>query len=451
MTTALHTDRYEFTMASAARRDGIADADAVFEVFTRALPAGRRYGVVAGMPRVIDAIMNFTFDDTTLAWLVDSGSITVVDAERLATWHFTGDIWGYPEGDVYFPHSPILGVRAPFGDATLFETVVLSILNHDSAVAAAGARMVTAARATHHSVRLAEFGARRTDPEAAVAAARAAYLVGFDATATLEAGRRHGIPTVGTAAHSFTLAHADELAAFGAQLDAFGIDTTLLVDTFDIPTGIANAVRAAQAHGAPGPGAIRIDSGDLLVVTRAARLQLDALGATDTTILVSGDMDEYRIADLVGHDAPVDAYGIGARLVTGSGYPAAGFVYKLVAIERDGHMVPVAKVCENKMSTGGVKRTGRATDDDGRLVAETFEVLDGPPSQIDPSRMGHQIPYVIAGEPTDAARDDLVRARARHAAAMASLPGPARGIAPGEPLLIASRAPDEGALALTGA
>lgn len=446
MTTALFTDRYEYTMASAAHRSGVADATAVFEVFCRELPAGRRYGIVAGIPRVIDAIRNFGFDDDTLAWLVDSGSITTEVARHLDGWRFTGDVWGYPEGDVYFPHAPILGVRAPFADATLFETVVLSILNHDSAVAAAGARMVCAARVADHPVTLAEFGARRTHEAAAVAAARAAYVVGFDATATLEAGRRYGIPTVGTAAHSFTLAHDCEVDAFGAQFDTYGTATTLLVDTYDIAAGIDAAVEAARRRGATGPGAIRIDSGDLLEVTVAARRQLDALGATDTTILVSGDMDEYRIADLVLHDAPVDAYGIGARLVTGSGYPAAGFVYKLVAIERAGRMEPVAKVSENKRSRGGIKAVRRHFDNDGVLRAETFDVLEGRSATIDPTVGGHQIPYVIGGEYTDDATDDLDAARSRCAAALDTLPTSARATTPGEPHLVATEAPGEHAL-----
>lgn len=447
MTTALYTDRYEYTMASAARGSDVAEATAVFEVFCRHLPEGRRYGVVAGMPRVIDAVRNFCFDDATLAWLIDSGSVTPAQAAHLENWRFTGDVWGYPEGDVYFPHSPILGVRGTFADATLFETVTLSILNHDAAVAAAAARMVTAARAASHPVALAEFGARRTHEEAAVAAARAAYVAGFDATATLEAGRRHGIPTVGTAAHSFMLAHRNELEAFGAQLDTYGIDTTVLIDTYDIPDGIDTAVEAARARGAAGPGAIRIDSGDMPEVTFAARRRLDELGATDTTILVSGDMDEYRIADLVAHDAPVDAYGVGSRLVTGSGHPAAGFVYKLVAIERDGRMHPVAKNSENKASRGGIKRARRNHDDDGLLVGETFEILDAEVGANNPVDGGHHIPYVVHGEFTDAAHDDLDAARARCAAALASLGDQARRIEDGDPHLVATENPSEPAMA----
>ncbi len=447
MTTALFTDRYEYTMASAARASGVADATAVFEVFCRELPAGRRYGIVAGIPRVIEAIRDYRFDDATLAWLVDSGAVTLDAARSLEDWRFTGDVWGYPEGDVYFPNSPVLGIRGTFADATLFETVVLSILNHDAAVAAAGARMVLAAHEADRPVTLAEFGARRTHEEAAVAASRAAYLVGFDATATLEAGRRHGIPTVGTAAHSFTLAHEHEVEAFGAQLDTYGMHTTLLVDTYDIGAGIDAAVDAARARGGAGPGAIRIDSGDLVEVTAAARARLDDLGATDTKILVSGDMDEYRITDLVLHDAPVDAYGIGARLVTGSGYPAAGFVYKLVAIERAGRMEPVAKVSENKASRGGVKRALRRFDADGTLTGEHYEVLSGAPGHNVATDGGHQIDYIVAGEHTDAAADDLDTARQRCRATLQTLPRSARRIAPGEPHLVATEIPSRPAMA----
>lgn len=443
MTTALYTDRYEYTMASAAHTSGIADATAVFEVFCRRLPAGRRYGIVAGIPRVIEAIRDFRFDDDTLAWLVESGSITTERARHLENWRFTGDVWGYPEGDLYFPHSPILGVRGSFADATLFETLILSILNHDSAVAAAGARMVLAARTADHPVKLAEFGARRTHEAAAVAAARAAYVVGFDATATLEAGRRYGIPTVGTAAHSFTLAHPSELDAFGAQLDTYGMDTTLLVDTYDVPDGIDIAVEAARRRGAAGPGAIRIDSGDLFDVTFAARRRLDELGATGTSILVSGDIDEYKISDLVRHGAPVDAYGIGARLVTGSGHPAAGFVYKLVAIERNGRMQPVAKVSKNKASRGGIKRAHRTISDTGVLTAETFEVLDGATGTNDAVLDGHQVTYVDHGAFTDLAVDDLTATRTRCAGALALLPADAQVVTPGDPYLITTGEPTE--------
>ncbi|MGH3439119.1 MAG: nicotinate phosphoribosyltransferase, partial [Sciscionella sp.] len=251
--TALFTDHYELTMLAGALTDGAAERPCVFELFARRLPDGRRYGVVAGAERLVTALRQFRFGDAELASL--AGVLDGRTLEWLAGYQFSGDIDGYPEGELYFPGSPILTVRAPFGEAVVLETLALSIYNHDSAIASAAARMVSAANGRP----LIEMGSRRTHEEAAVAAARAAYLAGFTATSNLEAGRRHGIPTVGTSAHSFTLLHDSERDAFAAQVGILGSDTTLLVDTYDIHAGITNAVEVAGTA----LGGIRIDSGDL--------------------------------------------------------------------------------------------------------------------------------------------------------------------------------------------
>src|SRR5581483_10557009 len=234
MSTALLTDRYELTMLGAALRDGTADRRCVFEVFARRLPDGRRYGVVAGTGRLIDAIADFTFDADTLADLRAGGIIDDTADEYLADYRFAGDIDGYPEGELHFPYSPVLTVTGTFAEAVVLETLVLSVLNHDSAVAAAAARMVCAAGDRP----LIEMGSRRTHERAAVAAARAAYLAGFTTTSNLAAGSRWGVPTIGTSAHAFTLLYDDEPTAFAAQVDALGADTTLLVDTYDVAEGI---------------------------------------------------------------------------------------------------------------------------------------------------------------------------------------------------------------------
>src|SRR5664279_3021529 len=320
MTTALLTDRYELTMLGSALRDGTARRRCVFEVFSRRLPDGRRYGVVAGTGRLLDAIAQFRFDTRTIAFLLDNEVIDERTAEYLADYRFEGDVDGYPEGELYFPFSPILTVSSTFAEGVILETLVLSILNHDSAVAAAAARMVAAAGGRP----IIEMGSRRTHEEAAVAAARAAYLAGFTSTSNLAAAQRYGVPTAGTVAHAFTLLHDDERSAFLAQLRSLGPDTTLLVDTYDITRGIELAVEAAG----PQLGAVRIDSGDLGVMARHSRELLDRLGATGTCIVVSGDLDEFAIAALAA--SPVDAYGVGTSVVTGSGAPTAGMVYKLV-------------------------------------------------------------------------------------------------------------------------
>lgn len=288
--TALFTDQYELTMLQAALKAGTAERRSVFEVFTRRLPEGRRYGVVAGTGRVLDAVENFRFDEGQLGFLREQRIVDEETLAWLADYRFTGDIWGYPEGEVYFPGSPILRVEGSFAECVLLETVMLSILNHDSAIAAAASRMASAAGERP----LIEMGARRTHELAAVAAARAAYVGGFATTSDLAAGFRYGIPTVGTSAHAFTLLHDHERDAFQAQVDTLGPGTTLLVDTYDV----AEAVRTAVEVAGPELGAVRIDSGDLLLVAHRVRQQLDELGATRTRIVVTSDLDEYAIASL---------------------------------------------------------------------------------------------------------------------------------------------------------
>jgi len=420
--TALFTDHYELTMLAAALRDETAARRCTFEVFARSLPTGRRYGVVAGTGRFLDALRQFRFGDDELAALQP-----VLDAATLKwlrEFIFGGDIDGYREGELYFPGSPVLSVRGSFAECVVLETLALSVLNHDSAIASAGARMVSAAQGRP----LIEMGSRRTHEEAAVACARAAYLSGFTATSNLEAGRRHGVPTSGTSAHAFTLLHtddagADEAAAFRAQVDALGVDTTLLVDTYDITAGIETAVRVAG----PALGAIRIDSGDLGVMADKARVQLDGLGATGTRIVVSGDLDEYAIAGLRAE--PVDAYGVGTSLVTGSGAPTAGMVYKLVEV--DG--VPVAKRSTNKASRGGAKAAVRRARSTGTVVEELVHSR-GADVVLGPNDRALMLPMVRGGELLGDV-PSLEDARTHLAAGLVSLPWEGLKLSQGEPAI----------------
>jgi nicotinate phosphoribosyltransferase len=423
--TALFTDRYELTMLQAALRSGTADRRSVFEVFTRRLPEGRRYGVVAGTGRVLDAVENFRFDTGVLDFL---GQHRIVDDPTLAwlaDYRFHGDIWGYPEGEVYFPGSPIMRVEGSFAEAVLLETVILSILNHDSAVAAAASRMSVAAGDRP----LVEMGARRTHELAAVAAARAAYVGGFATTSDLAAGFRYNIPTVGTSAHAFTLLHDSERDAFVAQVDALGSDTTLLVDTYDV----AEAVRSAVEVAGPGLGAVRIDSGDLLLLAHRVRQQLDDLGAKDTKIVVTSDLDEHAIASLAA--APVDAYGVGTQLVTGSGHPTCSMVYKLVArAGSDGPGAPLLPVAKKSMgsktSIGGRKWAARRLDADGVAEAEVVGSGEIPAALADRQLLVELVRggVIVGREPLDSARD-------RHTAARAGLPLSATQLSRGEPVL----------------
>ncbi|MEU6443685.1 nicotinate phosphoribosyltransferase [Streptomyces sp. NPDC047046] len=423
--TALFTDHYELTMLQAARANGTAERPCVFEVFTRRLPEGRRYGVVAGTGRVLDAVANFRFDADQLEYL---RAHRVVDEDTLAwlaEYRFSGDIWGYPEGEVYFPGSPVLRVEGTFAECVLLETVILSILNHDSAIAAAASRMSSAAGGRP----LIEMGARRTHELAAVAASRAAWIGGFSTTSDLAAGYRYGIPTTGTSAHAFTLVHDDERAAFEAQVASMGPDTTLLVDTYDVE----NAVRTAVEVAGPGLGAVRIDSGDLLLVAHRVRDQLDALGARDTRIVVTSDLDEYAIASLAA--APVDAYGVGTQLVVGSGHPTCSMVYKLVARARSTEpgapLEPVAKrSVGGKASVAGRKWAARRRDAAGTAEAEvvgTGEVPDALSADL------LLVPLVTKGEVVG--REPMSAARDRHKAALEGLPLSAKQLSRGEPVI----------------
>ncbi|MEV7275890.1 nicotinate phosphoribosyltransferase [Streptomyces sp. NPDC093111] len=423
--TALFTDQYELTMLQAALRAGTADRRSVFEVFTRRLPEGRRYGVVAGIGRVLDAVENFRFDADVLGFLRERGIVDEPTLQWLAGYRFSGDIWGYPEGEVYFPGSPLLRVEGSFAECVLLETVILSILNHDSAIAAAASRMSAAAGGR----RLIEMGARRTHELAAVASSRAAYVGGFDSTSDLAAGFRYGIPTVGTSAHAFTLLHDSERDAFRAQVDSLGSGTTLLVDTYDV----AEAVRTAVEVAGTGLGAVRIDSGDLLLVAHRVRAQLDELGARDTRIVVTSDLDEYAIASLAA--APVDAYGVGTQLVTGSGHPTCSMVYKLVArassADPKAPLTPVAKKSVGgKASVGGRKWAARRTDAAG--IAEAEVVGTGPvPAEL----VDRQLLAQLVKGGTVVAREPLEAARSRHIAARAGLPMSAIQLSRGEPVL----------------
>ncbi|MEI6590600.1 MAG: nicotinate phosphoribosyltransferase, partial [Actinomycetes bacterium] len=384
--SALLTDRYELTMLQAALHAGTANRRCVFEVFTRELAAGRRYGVLAGTGRVLESIADFRFGDEELGWLAQNNVVDNKTIDWLSRYRFAGDIDAYLEGEIYFPYSPVLSVEASFAEAVLLETVILSILNFDSAVASAAARMVSAADGRT----LAEMGGRRTNEISAVAAARASYIAGFDATSNLEAGRSWGIPTMGTAAHAFTLLHATELDAFQAQIATYGPNTTLLVDTYNIEDGVRNAIAAAG----PKLTAVRIDSGDLRVEAKRVRHLLDELGATETKITVTNSLDEYSIAALSA--SPVDSFGVGTSVVTGSGHPAAGFVYKLVSHQDDdGDWVSVAKASAKKSNRGGRKSAYRSHHN-GIATAENIVVEDV--FQAGAEDRNLLVPLVIEGE-----------------------------------------------------
>jgi nicotinate phosphoribosyltransferase len=418
-TTALLTDQYELTMLRSALQAGTAERHSVFELFGRRLPEGRRYGVVAGVGRALRALRQFRFDSETLTFLTEGGIVDARTADWLAGFRFSGQVWGYGEGECFFPGSPLMVVEGTFAECCVLETLLLSIYNHDSAIASAASRMTLAADGRP----CVEMGSRRTHELAAVAAARAAYVAG------LEVGRRYGVPTTGTAAHSFTLLHHDEREAFTAQLAALGEGTTLLVDTYDVE----NAVRTGVELTGGRLGAVRLDSGDLSALAVRVRRQLDDLGATSTRIVVTSDLDENAIAALSG--APVDSYGVGTALVTGSGHPTCGFVYKLVARadsdEPGAPLVAVAKKSQDKVSVGGRKWALRRIDTRGLAEAEEIGVGEAPSD--DGNDRALLVPLVVDGEIVG--EEPLQAARERHESARSELPLEARKLSKGEPVI----------------
>jgi putative nicotinate phosphoribosyltransferase len=432
--TALLTDQYELTMLQASLLSGAAGRRAVFEVFARHLPHGRRYGVVAGTGRLLDAIMQFRFGPADLEFLGGAGIVDEPTLAFLESYRFGGNIWGYSEGDCYFPGSPILVVEGTFAEAVLLETVTLSILNHDCAIASAASRMVTAAGDRP----LIEMGSRRTHERAAVASARSAYIAGFASTSNLRARYEHGIPSAGTSAHAFTLVHDSERHAFETQLASLGPATTLLVDTYDVPRAVRTAVEVAGRD----LGAVRIDSGDLPVLARQVRALLDELGATRTRIILTGDLDEFSIAALGA--VPVDGYGVGTSLVTGSGAPTAALVYKLVArassADGDDELEPVAKRSVGKPGRGGRKWAVRHRDEHGIALSERISLS---PPEAGPLDRELLVPLVTDGQiigPTSA--EGVEEARARHRETLAELPPYALQLSRGYPAIPTIFEPD---------
>ena len=420
--TALLTDHYELTMLQAALASGEAHRRCVFEAFARRLPDGRRYGVVGGTGRVLEALEAFRFGDDELRFLSDRGVVDQPTLEWLASYRFSGDVSGYAEGECYFPGSPVLVVEASFAEGVLLETLVLSILNHDTAIASAASRMTTAAGGRP----CIEMGSRRTQEESAVAAARQAYICGFDATSNLEAGRRYGVPTTGTAAHAFTLLYDSEREAFTAQVESLGKGTTLLVDTYDVRHAVDLAIEIAG----PELGAVRLDSGDLLIQATEVRAQLDAAGNHDTRIIVTSDLDEFAIAALAA--GPVSGYGVGTALVTGSGAPTASMVYKLVQREdASGVMRGVAKKSKDKASVGGRKWALRRRNEHGVAQAEIIGIGEQPRDDGDDRAL--MVDLVRGGEVVD--HQDIHEARARHEASRAELPRVAAQLSRGEPVI----------------
>lgn len=432
LSSALLTDQYELTMIDAALNDGVAHKPCLFEVFARSLPGSRHYGVFCGTGRLLEYLKNFRFSEEDISFLVSRNIVSAKMITWLQKFQFSGSIWGYQEGEAYFPFSPVLTVQAPFAEGILLETLILSILNHDCAIATGASRMINAA----HGRPLFEMGSRRTHEHSAVAAARAAYIAGFEATSNLEAGRIWDIPTMGTASHAYTLIHDTEREAFQAQLETMGSKTTLLIDTYDVFSAIDTAISLAGTS----LYAVRLDSGDLPVLVSQVRKYLDQHGATSTHITVTSDLNEYTIAALSA--SPVDFMGVGTSLVTGSSFPTAGLVYKLVAYQTNQGWRSTTKRSPGKHHVGGPKTALRFYDKANIAHQETLVLGSAPNGTIELQSSDWNVkklsvPLVsegtIHGEHLGISA--LKTAREHHKHTIDTLPETAKSLAPAKTIL----------------
>lgn len=400
-------------MAAGYFHRGLADTTATFELFVRRLPKPRRYLVACGIEDALDYLERLRFDDDDLDYLRGvpalRAAMTPEFVDFLRTFRFRGDVSAVREGTPIFGGEPMMQVRGSLIEAQLVETYLLSAVNHGTMIASKAARIVRAAAGRS----VLEFGTRRTHPEAALTAARAAYLAGFDATSNVEAGKRFGIPVRGTAAHSWTMAHDDEEQAFANYAATFPDSTILLIDTYDTLRG---AERAARIVGERLKG-VRIDSGDLAAVAREVRKILDAHGLTHTQILASGDLDERAIASLLAAGAPYDSFGVGTELVCSKDAPSLGGVYKVVEWERGGERRDIAKFAEGKATYPGAHQVFRTVSADGELDDVLALASEPVPAGATPL-LAQRLSRGVRIGPSES----LAEARARTMTTLASLP-----------------------------
>jgi nicotinate phosphoribosyltransferase len=366
----LATDLYQLTMAAAYHANG-RDERASFELFARKLPKGRSYLIVAGLEQALDYLRDLSFSADEIEYLRGLPAFDHVSPEffdYLRDFRFTGEVWAMPEGTVAFAGEPLLRVTAPLIEAQIVETYLLSTINFQTLIATKAARIVEAA----HGRGIVEFGARRAHGfGAAVYAARAAFIGGCVGTSNVETGRMFDLPVYGTAAHSFTMAFDREIDAFRAYFKVFPEGSTLLLDTYDT----IDAARLATEFG-PKLRGVRLDSGDLLELSKQVRAILDEAGMRRTKIFASGDLDEFKIADLIAAGAPIDLFGVGTDLSTSRDAPALGGVYKLVEVEFDGRVAPKMKLSRDKATYPYRKQVWRATAGDGSFAGDVIARAD---------------------------------------------------------------------------
>ncbi len=367
---ALMTDLYQLTMVAGYYMNRKHE-EATFELFIRSLPAGRSYLVAAGLEQAVEYLLHLRFDEESLEFLRGLPALAHLPDDffhYLSRLRFEGDLWAVPEGTVVFPNEPILQVRAPLPQAQLVETFLLSLIHFQTLVATKASRVVQAARGRG----VIDFGSRRAHgPEAGVLAARGAYIGGCIGTSNVRAAKDFGIPAYGTAAHSWTLAFDSEREAFERYHAVFPDSTVLLVDTYDTLQGVRNA----RQIGTKLMG-VRLDSGDLLDLSQKARKVLDEAGLGGAKILVSGDLNEYRVRDLVDASAPIDLFGVGTEMVTSKDHPTLSAVYKLVEREGPAKVVSLAKLSEGKETYPGRKQIWRSVDEEGAFVGDEISLAE---------------------------------------------------------------------------
>jgi len=373
--TVLLTDLYQLNMLQAYYEARMTEP-AVFEFFVRRLPDERNFLVAAGLEQVVSFLETLEFSDENLAWLRETGRFAELLLERLETFRFTGDVDAMPEGEVFFADEPILRVVASLPEAQLVETRIVNLLHFQSVIASKAARM----RVTAPDMTLIDFGLRRAHgAEAGLLAARASFLAGFDGTATVEAGRRFGIPISGTIAHSFIQAHDDEVQAFTNFARSRPDNLVLLLDTYDTEAAARKVVMLAPKLADEGIAiyGVRLDSGDLVAHSKAVRAILDQGGLQSVRVLVSGGIEEHELARFVSEKAPVDGCGIGTSLTTSEDAPALDCAYKLQ--EYAGQ--PKRKLSEGKATWPGRKQVYRTCGPDGAMIEDALtlegEVLPG--------------------------------------------------------------------------
>ncbi|MGN0443718.1 MAG: nicotinate phosphoribosyltransferase [Acutalibacteraceae bacterium] len=376
-------DFYEYTMANGYFANGKKDTVAYFDMFFRKVPDNGGFAIMAGLEQIIEYLENLSFTEEDIAFFKRRG-FREDFIEYLKNFKFECDVWAVPEGTPIFPGEPIVKVRGPVIQAQIIETMVLLAINHQSLIATKANRIVRAAQGRP----IMEFGSRRAQGfDGAIYGARAAYIAGCAGTACVIDDRDFGVPALGTMAHSWVQLFDDEYEAFCAYANEYPQDCTLLIDTYNVlKSGLPNAIRAfndAVVKKGFRPKGVRIDSGDITYLSRKCRVILDEAGFPDCKIIASNSLDEYIIRDMLAQGAQIDSFGVGERLITASSAPVFGGVYKIVAVEENGEIVPKIKVSENvaKITTPGAKQLWRLYDRvSGKALADVItqqdEVID---------------------------------------------------------------------------